>query len=114
MTISYNEFMRLVPEETKEYVKNVLSNLYYFINKENIVRDKEDIKEYYRDNYTKMVASCIIALDNTKYKDFLIQRGYKNISCMASLPSAQCCTQLIEGYSRRWSRPKVPHSALCR
>ena len=77
MTISYNEFMRLVPEETKEYVKNVLSYLYYFINKENKVRDKEDVKEDYEDNYTKMVASCIIALDNTKYKDFLIQRGYK-------------------------------------
>lgn len=77
MTISYNEFMRLVPEETKEYVKNVLSYLYYFINKENKVRDKDDVKEDYRDNYTKMVASCIIALDNTKYKDFLIQRGYK-------------------------------------
>lgn len=76
MELSYNKFMKMIPEETKIYVERVLYYIRRFIVNDYNVSSDYDISSY--DDYnTKLVASCILALDGTRYESFIKQRGYE-------------------------------------
>lgn len=47
MQLNYNEFMNLIPDETKKYVKIVMKYLYYFIIENNKISACDD--NYYFD-----------------------------------------------------------------
>lgn len=65
MNLSYNEFMRIVPKETAQYVKFILEEIYYHFNLSHVVNG-------YGDRHNKLF-KCFLCpmLDQKRYGSFL-------------------------------------------